>query len=118
MAKKKEIEPTKLELSILHVAVEHVAAAAIPQMGIAMLELEELMKKVDDDPRLPQLYEALKSTTNELSNVIKEVVETIPGVELPSIEDVKRLLKEQQDEAAFVDMLKAEASGKFKPVFQ
>src|SRR5688572_17810267 len=107
MAKKdKKNEPTKLELSILHVAVEHLAAAAIPEMGIAMLELEELMKIDSDDPRLSRLYDALKATANELSGTIKEVIETIPGVELPSAEEIKAMLKEQQDEAAFVELLK------------
>src|SRR5687767_11663892 len=104
MGKNDEVELSEVELQLLHVAGQHLAAAAVPEMGKAGAEARELYKLTGDE-RFNQLYNVIEQTIGALSKTIRSVMETIPGVVIPSVDEIKQMIAEAQAEQEFMEII-------------
>lgn len=104
---KEERELTTVEQYLLHVVVDHVAGKALPQFGTAILELESVAAQVEEDERVTKLVKTLIDASQQVSEVLREVLETIPGVVIPTVEEVKKMVNDAQAEKDFLTLLKA-----------
>lgn len=107
---KEERELTPLEDRLLHVLFEHLAVQAIPPIGVALMELEEL---VSQDERIQKFYDLLYNSTRELTEAMRELLDSIPGVIVPTPEEIKTLVAESIQEQQFMQIL--EQSLKLNP---
>jgi DNA-binding transcriptional regulator YbjK len=108
---KNEVPMTDVDVALLHTILEHVIGKGLTQFGIAILEAREIADETGDD-RAKQLVEFLSDLSQKLSERLAIILETIPGVILPSVEEVTQMIEEAQAEKEFIQLIKTQDSSK------
>jgi hypothetical protein len=98
----KEKALTKTEERLLHILIEHLATQAIPPIGVALIELEELF---GEDDKIKAFYDLLESATKQITEGMRDLLQTIPGVVIPTPDEIKKMIADSLNEKVFMQLL-------------
>lgn len=104
---KNEVELTETEAALLHVAGQHLASSALPELGKAALEAQALYEETKDE-RFKELRNTLEQVIAPLAATARTVLETIPGVIIPTVEELRTMIADAEAEEQFLQLIKSE----------
>lgn len=85
---------------ILHIAVDHIALAVLPQLSICIDELDGEIESLGEevDARLTALRVILEEAGDAISDAIIEAAQDIDGIYFPTDEEIEAILEEYDED--------------------
>lgn len=107
MAKTKETEMTQADMGVLHVVGEHLASNVLPELSRAAMEAQAFYKETNDD-RFKQIYEVIEKVITPITDVSRSTLESVPGVVIPTVEELSMMIAEAKAEQEFMKLVAQE----------
>lgn len=104
---KQEVEYSQEDLLLLHMAADHVLGNGLTELHTALMEAAQFLQEIDSE-RVKELVRVVATAVKGLEEGLKPLLETIPGVKVPTADELYKMLVDVKAEEEFLSLIKSD----------